>query len=322
MENSEYNQRKALISSKIAALLERNDCVIVPGFGGFVGSYAPAKSHPVTHVFTPPSKHVLFNAQLKTDDGLLLREIMRDRDLEFSDARNWLAQFSDLMVDRIMAGERTEMHRVGTFTVDPERNIQFRQSEHMNFLASAYGLPSIQASPILKSTGYAPRVVSLPKIGQAQESRSKKPIRKIVALAAAACFVGFGLFFLPKIHQSKTVEFSVLSSFHDENTAITPVRNNLSGKVRKSILPNQELPSFTAESARIFIVAGSYTTQENADGIIAYLNEKGFEAFVLDKTPGGLFRVVYGSYPTISAATDELASIRKGLNEEAWLLVR
>jgi nucleoid DNA-binding protein/cell division septation protein DedD len=321
MENSEYNQRKALISSKVAELLAAHDCVILPGFGGFVGSYAPAKAHPVTHIFTPPSKHILFNSQLKTDDGMLLREIMQELEIEFSGARNWLAQFSELMTDRIMAGERTELPRVGTFTVDPERNIQFRQTEQVNFLASAYGLPSIQASPILKATEYAPRVVSLPQVEKAKDPVTFKSIRRVAVAAVAACIIGAGLFFLPKIQHSQVAEFSVFSSVSDES-ALTPRSIAALNKVRESNLPEQNRAAFTAESARIFIVAGSYTTQDNADGVIAYLNEKGFSAFILDKTPGGLFRVVYGSYPTIAAASDELSSIRKGLNEEAWMLVR
>jgi septal ring-binding cell division protein DamX len=60
----------------------------------------------------------------------------------------------------------------------------------------------------------------------------------------------------------------------------------------------------------------------NANGMVDYLSEKGFSSYVLDRTPAGLYRVVYGNYPSIQEATDELTSIRKGLNEEAWLLIR
>ena len=322
MENNEYNQRKLLISNKVTELLGAHDCVIVPGFGGFVGSYAPAKAHPVTHVFAPPSKHILFNAQLRTDDGLLLREIMAELQIDFSEARNWLARFAELMTDRIMAGERTELPMVGTFTVDPERNIQFRQTEKNNFLASAYGLYPIQASPILRTPEYIPRVVSLPQVEQAKKPFSAKRFRNAAIAAAAACTIGLGLFFLPKIEHDTVTEFSIFSGISESVSAITPTRNTLLNKVRKSILPEQNASEFNAESARIFIVAGCYATIENARGIISHLVEKGFDAQLLDKTPGGLYRVVYGSYASVTEAGEELAAIRKGLNEEAWMLIR
>jgi len=322
VENNEYNQRKQLISNKVAELLGSHDCVIVPGFGGFVGSYAPAKAHPVTHVFAPPSKHILFNAQLRTDDGLLLREMVAELNIDFSDARNWLARFSELMTDRIMAGERTELPLVGTFTVDPERNIQFRQTEKNNFLASAYGLYPIQASPILRAPEFIPRVVPLPQIEQAPKSTTVKRFRNAAIAVAAACIVGFGLFFLPKFQQNKVAELSVFSGLSESPAAIVPVQSESLIKVRRSTLPEENFAEFNAESARIFIVAGCYATIENARGIISHLVEKGFDAQLLDRTPGGLYRVVYGSYPSVNEASKELAAIRKGLNEEAWLLVR
>jgi cell division protein FtsN len=56
--------------------------------------------------------------------------------------------------------------------------------------------------------------------------------------------------------------------------------------------------------------------------MVDYLNEKGFNSFVLDQTPAGLYRVVYGSYASVNEASSELSAIKKGLNEEAWLLIR
>ena len=91
--------------------------------------------------------------------------------------------------------------------------------------------------------------------------------------------------------------------------------------VRKSV-HEIAVESFSAESAKIFIVAGCYSTKQNASGAVDYLNEKGFESYVLDQTPAGLFRVVYGNYPSVKEATNELNAIKKGLNEEAWLLIR
>jgi nucleoid DNA-binding protein len=293
VENNEYNRRKSLISSKVEELLSKHDCVII-----------------------------LFNAQLKTDDGMLVQEVKSALGIEFSEARNWVSEFANLMIDRIMAGERTELQRVGTFTVDPERNIRFQKTEHVNFLSSAYGLFPVQASPILKAVEYTPRVIALPNNETTSKTISFKSFRKLAVAAAAACVLGFGLILSPEVKSDKLTEFSVFSAASAEAVAMRPkIASNLS-RIRQSTIADKSLSSFTAETARIYIVAGCYATQENAEGVISYLVDKGFDAFILDKTPGGLHRVVYGSYTTVSEASDELISIRKGFNEEAWMLVR
>ncbi|NLA48282.1 MAG: hypothetical protein GX876_02335, partial [Bacteroidales bacterium] len=59
------------ITSFIRELLFSHDCVIVPGFGGFVGNYAPARIDRATSTFYPPSKQISFNRNLRNNDGLL-----------------------------------------------------------------------------------------------------------------------------------------------------------------------------------------------------------------------------------------------------------
>jgi hypothetical protein len=322
MENSEYNRRKSLIANKVEELLSVHDCVIIPGFGGFVGSYAPATAHPVTHVFTPPSKHILFNSQLKTDDGMLVQEVKSVLGIGFSESRAWLVEFAELMTDRIMAGERTELPRVGTFTVDPERNIRFQKLDHINLLSSAYGLFPVQASPILKAVEYTPRVIAMPKNEATSKTISFKTFRKLAVAAVATCLLGIGLILAPEVKSDTLAEFSIFSVGSAASDAMRPKPASSLSRIRQSTISDQSLASFTAESARIYIVAGCYTTHENAEGVISYLIDKGFDAFVLDKTPGGLHRVVYGSYSSVGEASEELIAIRKGFNEEAWMLVR
>ena len=55
----------------ISELLFLHDCVIVPEFGGFIGNRKSAQLNKTTNSLTPPSKQILFNTNLKTNDGLL-----------------------------------------------------------------------------------------------------------------------------------------------------------------------------------------------------------------------------------------------------------
>ena len=53
------------LAQHIEALLLENDCVIVPGFGGFVAHYAPATHVKEENLFLPPTRTIGFNPQLK-----------------------------------------------------------------------------------------------------------------------------------------------------------------------------------------------------------------------------------------------------------------
>ncbi len=66
---------KNSIEYYISQLLYKNDCVIVMNFGGFVCRSISANINQITGVLTPPNKSILFNSQLKENDGLLINHI-------------------------------------------------------------------------------------------------------------------------------------------------------------------------------------------------------------------------------------------------------
>ena len=59
------------LAQHIETLLLENDCVIVPGFGGFVAHYSPATRVKEENIFLPPTRIIGFNPQLKLNDGVL-----------------------------------------------------------------------------------------------------------------------------------------------------------------------------------------------------------------------------------------------------------
>ena len=74
------------LAQHIEALLLENDCVIVPGFGGFVAHYAPATHVKEENLFLPPTRTIGFNPQLKLNDGVLVQSYMSAYDTSFADA--------------------------------------------------------------------------------------------------------------------------------------------------------------------------------------------------------------------------------------------
>ena len=79
------------LAQHIEVLLLENDCVIVPGFGGFIAHYAPAMRVAEENLFLPPTRTIGFNPQLTLNDGVLVQSYMAVYDTNFSDATKMVA---------------------------------------------------------------------------------------------------------------------------------------------------------------------------------------------------------------------------------------
>ena len=81
------------ITAFIRELLFGHDCVIVPGFGGFIGNYTPAKIDKNTGTFYPPVKQISFNRNLNHNDGLLIGRISVSSGINYGDTRSLVEDF-------------------------------------------------------------------------------------------------------------------------------------------------------------------------------------------------------------------------------------
>jgi hypothetical protein len=140
------------IAHFIADLLFRHDCVIVPGLGGFVSTYAGAKIHPVQHTFLPPSKQIVFNKHLQQNDGLLVNAIAVAMSISFDEAHSTVKAFAEAVQNQLQEGKKVELLNLGSMWLDPEKNICFESDPGVNFLMESFGLAAFQTMPILRET--------------------------------------------------------------------------------------------------------------------------------------------------------------------------
>ena len=78
------------LAQHIEALLLENDCVIVPGLGGFVAHYTPAMRVAEENTFLPLPHHRLQSAT-EDERRLLVQSYMAVYDTDFSDATRIVA---------------------------------------------------------------------------------------------------------------------------------------------------------------------------------------------------------------------------------------
>lgn len=74
------------IQRHIEILLLSHDCVIVPGFGGFIAHHVDARYDEDDRLWLPPYRTLGFNPQLTLNDSLLAQSYVEAYDMSYPDA--------------------------------------------------------------------------------------------------------------------------------------------------------------------------------------------------------------------------------------------
>ena len=99
----------------IVQLLLSHDCVIVPGFGGFVANYQDAVHNESSHTFYPPSKKIVFNSSLSHNDGLLISSVAEQLGVGYDEAAQLVAQSVDEAWIMLEKGNTLKLEGIGFF---------------------------------------------------------------------------------------------------------------------------------------------------------------------------------------------------------------
>ena len=128
------------IQRHIEILLLSHDCVIVPGFGGFIAHHVDARYDEDDRLWLPPYRTLGFNPQLTLNDSLLVQSYVEAYDMSYPDAlRQIEAEVEELKSILHTEGEY-EMDGVGTLSVNIEGNVEFEPCEAGILSPEVYGL--------------------------------------------------------------------------------------------------------------------------------------------------------------------------------------
>jgi nucleoid DNA-binding protein len=165
------------IATHIERLLLVNNCVIIPGFGGFVLQDAPAAYDRDAHLFRPAGKEIVFNPTLNHDDGLLADAYGQTFGLTFSHARSALAKDVAQLNDALDQHATITLRSIGAFRREPAGSLAFIPApDRSRFSPASYGLASFNLPPIP-----VVRHISLPSPG-GQRPPSPAPTPRVVYL--------------------------------------------------------------------------------------------------------------------------------------------
>jgi hypothetical protein len=327
------------LSGYISELLYKHDCVIIPGFGGFVSNYAPAKIHPVNHTFYPPSKNILFNAMLTSDDGLLLHNISIGENVSYEEAKSKTASTIREWMNDLNSGKTVFLDKIGKIRKDNENRFLFDSDTSVNYLESSFGLSAFISLPVQRTS--VQKRIEKKFTDRKNLPGVNKNVRKVLAYVAVISILAVvGWLVINSNPADKGSEQSAMMTISDPGMD-NPVSENTDEGNPIPVKPLKDLnfvnpgqvpvdkpvtdkDDFNKESIAIkpiyFIIGGAFMNPGNADKFLADLKQKGFNAQEAGKNPAGLLMISYFSSPDKSEALMNLALIRQSENPSAWLL--
>lgn len=132
----------------IEILLLSNDCVMVPGLGGFVAHHICARYVPEEGLFLPPLRTIGFNAQLTLNDSLLAQAYAETFDLSLPQALDRVeAEVAQLKQELADKGS-VELADLGRLYTNAEGHVAFEPCEAGILTPSLYGLSSFELAEL------------------------------------------------------------------------------------------------------------------------------------------------------------------------------
>lgn len=328
----------------IKELLFMHDCVIIPGFGGFVTEYRPARINHESSTIVPPGKEIRFNRNLTHNDGLVISYVSEQKGIGYVDSKRMVTGFVNELARKLEKGKSVVFEEVGTFHNDRNGNLQFEPDPNSNFFPDSYGLYEFALTPLAE---YDVERRIRKKFTDKDPSRAISR-RKVLWRVALAVPLLVALVVVPlktdllkfRTNVSSLNPISSTSgidsntgepaeTIRDENidegitTDAQPEAEDNIGQTAQPAVPGdgEEKPaSEVMIPDEYYIIAGSFRVPENAHRYKEQLAGQGYPAAVLEPV-NGLHRVTLNGYPTKEEAISALTGLRKkASNRELWIL--
>ncbi|MDR1743405.1 MAG: SPOR domain-containing protein [Dysgonamonadaceae bacterium] len=313
--------------SHIEFLLHSHNCVIVPGFGGFVVNYTPARYDGLSVVETPKSE-LVFNRELTHNDGLLAESYMKTDKVSFDAATLKIKQAVNELHQQLDERKSISAGDLGSFSIDSALRLVYTPGAFIRpelfGLTKATLKPIIQIQPLIKE--------------------DDKPVARKVALrnigigAAVAAVITAIMFIFPingeklNLQTARMLFESGLFGHHANKCANsspvpletvnpvvtkTPEAENIIPEAPSSV-PETIIPE---DSPKYYVVMGVFETVTKAQKVSAMLNADGFsEVHILKRY--GRQHIYTASFSNKEEAQAYVKNIRTNHRayRDAWIL--
>lgn len=251
------------LAQHIEVLLLENDCVIVPGLGGFVAHYIPAMRVAEENVFLPPTRIIGFNPQLKMNDGLLVQSYMAVYDTDFSDATRIVEKEVAHIFTALHEEGKVDLPNIGELRYSIHGIYDFVPYDHKITTPYLYGLDSFEMQELAElKKPYMEKTIrySVPVVPEDKKRRFEIKFNRSYLSNAVAMIAVVALFFFlsTPIENTEVVEGNyaqllpneLFEMIEKESLAINPIvvsrkadtpkasaQKNTGQKAKKKVVP-------------------------------------------------------------------------------------
>jgi hypothetical protein len=258
--------------------------------------------------------------------------------------------------EKLSAQKKFTLEKIGIFSLDVERNLQFQPDENVNYLLDSFGLATFQSSPIKCETPQQKIEKKFIDRAAIPQEKRKINVRKYVALALVLP-LAFSVWWITTQTESlKNVNYSNLNPFASKEKALYKESNmkipdfsfsegkiNLSDTEEITFLKlsdegkpiavrmkeiSEVHPDKTAITKSAFktselsyhVIGGCFQIQENAIKYVEQLRRQNINASIIGQNRIGLYIVSCANFSSRDEAVAELGKIKSSVNDGAWLL--
>ena len=308
----------------ISQLLSKNDCVIVMNFGGFVCSSISANLNKKTGILTPPNKSILFNPQLKDNDGLLINHIAQSEGISQEDSKINLLKFVEQSLKNLNKFKSCRFEEIGLFTLNSDKNIIFTQDLKTNYNLNSFGFQDIINNKITRDNSEI--IEESLKLIKKKNNFTTKRLLKAAAIIIP--LIGISFLSITQEDRINNIYTQIANvnpiSFKKDNVTVLKDQGNKEIKTKQEIQPeiiNNEVSQVFKEvnipSQKFYIIAGAFSIEKNANKLKNRLNSWNYNSSIIKNDK--MMRVSYDSFDSKEQALISLSKIRKE-NPQAWIL--
>ena len=342
------------LSRHIENLLLHHDCVIIPGLGGFITQYVPARYIKDEHILLPPYRSVGFNQQLTLNDGLLVQSYMQAYDTNYPETIRLINEAVHQLKETLQENGEYTLAGIGCLSLGIGGQYNFTPCEAGVISPDLYGLNSLTLRTAQvaesKEQKQANKTSNKVQIKRSDKNYTISISREIVNYAASiAVAIFFYFLWATPVTPSNPQDIQAASIIHNqlftsEASALPQLAhlNQTQPIALDTIEATQatELHEITTQmkSSETEIgkrskvetldkVEGPYTlvlisaiTKASAEEHAKQLNQSGFPE-IYAYTRGNMSRVVYGNYQTEDEAREAVKNLHKHEQfADAWIL--
>ncbi len=346
-----------MIEETLEDLLHEHEMVVVPGLGAFLTQPAPAEVNFGSHQVAPPSKSIVFNPKVLAGGSKLTEALALTMGSSQEYARQAIENYTDVLKEQLTLGGKAWVGRLGELNLGSDGSLQFNPNPTINLLPESFGLSPVHVVPVAlqvrKKEERKGFVVPIdPAYSSSASRRNGARVRilatRVLPIAASLSgllIAGAAIYWLntgrPNMDMADFNPFNKKELFQPSNTQAaseSPAVQTPAEVSKESTIPEapqafqediQPEETMVVEHAPIvisqsfFVVAGSFSKEENLVKMKGLLASKGYEAIEMEeKTPSGATRIAAASFTSKEEARQFIAEKQTEFEEQLWVFTK